>query len=277
MGSTHTGLYFEAHLYSNQDMGALDRGDIFVENAQITRIRRYGDRSKKLFMQAQEYGPVQVRIPRGVLDVGDGQNDVSNTVNLTIVRPRAPSSRASFFVTSLGGEDGGNFGGLSGADQRCQTLAEAAGYPERTYRAYLSADAVGGAESVHARNRIGSGPWYNHDGDQVAADVDGLHERGIAPELMIHENGVHLGGIRADHDIVTGSTPDGRVSQGRTCRGWTSNASGDSHRLGHADWEGNDPYVTSTQNWNSTHNSRCDAVSMRRNLGIGKIYCFGVD
>ena len=47
----------------------------------------------------------------------------------------------SFFVTSVGPGDGGNLGGLAGADAHCQMLAPAAGAGNRTWRAYLSATA----------------------------------------------------------------------------------------------------------------------------------------
>lgn len=44
----------------------------------------------------------------------------------------------SFFVTSAGPGDGGNLGGLQGADAHCQKLAAAAGAGNKTWRAYLS-------------------------------------------------------------------------------------------------------------------------------------------
>ena len=66
----------------------------------------------------------------------------------------------SFFVTSVGVGDGGNLGGLEGADAHCQKLAEAAGSTGLTWRAYLSTQAEG-KRGVSARQRIGQGPWYN--------------------------------------------------------------------------------------------------------------------
>src|SRR5687768_14729191 len=51
----------------------------------------------------------------------------------------APSPNMSVFVTSVSVGDGGNLGGLLGADQHCQTLASAAGAGDRTWQAYLSA------------------------------------------------------------------------------------------------------------------------------------------
>src|SRR5688572_13486788 len=74
---------------------------------------------------------------------------------------QAPSQPMGFFVTSVGLGNGGNLGGLDGADKHCQTLAAAAGAGNRTWRAYLSAAAAGGQPAVYARERIGAGPWFN--------------------------------------------------------------------------------------------------------------------
>ena len=63
---------------------------------------------------------------------------------------------------------GADLGGLSGADAYCQSLAQAAGAGSRTWRAYLSTSAIGGAAAVNARDRIGSGPWQNVKGQVIA-------------------------------------------------------------------------------------------------------------
>ena len=75
----------------------------------------------------------------------------------------AQSDNASFFVTSENPGQGGNLGGLAGADAHCTSLAEAAGIRGKTWRAYLSTD------TVDARDRIGNGPWYNVKGEMIAA------------------------------------------------------------------------------------------------------------
>src|SRR5687767_6231222 len=95
----------------------------------------------------------------------------------TVMDTAAPAPNMSFFVTSVGSGDGGNLGGLVGADKHCQTLAAAAGAGDRTWRAYLSAHsepsgnatagtdlvaraAAGGTQAAFARYRIGEGPWF---------------------------------------------------------------------------------------------------------------------
>src|SRR6185436_6555009 len=63
----------------------------------------------------------------------------------------------SFFVTSSGSAAmGGNLGGLAGADMKCQGLAETVMQGHKKWAAYLS---VSSAQPVHARDRIGFGPW----------------------------------------------------------------------------------------------------------------------
>ena len=82
----------------------------------------------------------------------------------------------SFFVTSAGPGNGGDLGGLEGADRHCQSLA-AAGAGSRTWRAYLSTQgsALNDPKVAHARDRIGAGPWYNAKGVRIARNVEDLH------------------------------------------------------------------------------------------------------
>ena len=61
----------------------------------------------------------------------------------------------TFFVTGNGPGKGADLGGLEGADRHCQTLAQAAGAGSKTWRAYLSTQAAGGAQAVNARERSG--------------------------------------------------------------------------------------------------------------------------
>ena len=83
--------------------------------------------------------------------------------------------KMSFFITSEGGGDGANFGGLEGADAHCNKLASAAG-SSKTWAAYLSASMVIDrsdgqrkvTNGISARDRVGSGPWYNAKGEMIA-------------------------------------------------------------------------------------------------------------
>jgi hypothetical protein len=83
---------------------------------------------------------------------------------------------ASFFVAENPNATG-NLGGLAGADQICQTQAQAIGgrAAGRTWHAYLSQEQRGTTPRINARDRIGSGPWYNVKGQLIASTVADLH------------------------------------------------------------------------------------------------------
>lgn len=179
----------------------------------------------------------------------------------------------SFFITSTGSGDGGNLGGLAGADAICQARAEAAGAGDRTWRAYLSTQ---GADAVNARDRIGSGPWFNARGAQVAANVDALHsiDNRLGFVNSLDERGRFIPGsgyFPNRHDIMTGSQMDGTAypaGDDMTCNNWTSNADTNKARLGHHDFA----------NWNSTHDSRgCSQPALIATGGDGLFYCFAAE
>lgn len=194
----------------------------------------------------------------------------------------AQAGNFSFFLTSRGTGDGANLGGLRGADQHCQTLAYALGFGDTIWRAYLSAVAMNGQPAVNARDRIGSGPWYNYRGDLIARDVTDLHsenanltKESILTELGRTSNG--RGDTPNQHDILTGSNPDGTVyTEGGTtaCGNWTSNGEG-SARVGHHDRQGGGENPTS---WNSAHDSRgCSQENLVATGGNGYFFCFGAE
>ena len=188
----------------------------------------------------------------------------------------------SFFITSKGPGDGANLGGLAGADAHCQSLAQAAGAGGKTWRAYLSAAAMDGKAAVNARDRIGSGPWFNSKGVQVAANLDELHYSnvGLGKQGSLNEMGGVVNG-RGDspnqHDILTGSQLDGTAfSDGadHTCGNWTKNGEG-SAQVGHHDRTGGGQVPSS---WNSAHGSRgCSQANLVATGGNGYFYCFATD
>jgi hypothetical protein len=184
----------------------------------------------------------------------------------------AQDASMSFFITSQGPGDGANLGGLDGADAHCQQLAEAAGAGGKTWRAYLSTG------TTDARERIGSGPWHNADGNLIAEDVDTLHSDGntISKQTALSEQGEEIQG-RGDepnrHDILTGSDPDGRAVADMTCNDWTSNDEGQAI-VGHHDRVGLRDDAPS-RSWNSSHPSRgCSQEALRSSGGDGLFYCF---
>jgi hypothetical protein len=192
-----------------------------------------------------------------------------------------PTEPMSFFVTSVPIGRGGNLGGLDGADAHCQKLAEAVGAGNRTWRAYLSTQ---GPKAVNARDRIGKGPWHNVKGTAVGDNLEHLH--GDTLELArlgnrvtrvtaLTEKGEPVKGAGEtpnQHDILTGTQPDGRAyPEGKdlTCNNWTSDSQGNA-QVGHHDRAGG-PNIS----WNSVHQSAgCSQEALVKTGGAGLFYCF---
>ena len=209
-------------------------------------------------------------------------------VSLSLSAPaRAQQSTMTFFITSVGSGKGADLGGLEGADRHCQALAQAAGAGGHTWHAYLSTQAAGGAQAVNARDRIGRGPWQNAKGVVVAKNVDELHgTNNLNKQTALAEKGEVVNG-RGDtpnrHDMLTGSTPDGRAfppGEDRTCSNWTSSTQG-AAMLGHHDRQGLRDDDAS-KSWNSSHPSRgseggCSQADLRSTGGDGLLYCFAVN
>ena len=209
-------------------------------------------------------------------------------VSLSLSVPvQAQQSAMTFFVTSAGLGKGADLGGLEGADRHCQALAQAAGAGGHTWHAYLSTQAVGGAQAVNARDRIGRGPWRSATGVVIAKDPDELHgTNNLNKQTALTEKGEMVNG-RGDtpnrHDILTGSTPDGRAfppGEDRTCSNWTSSTQG-AAMLGHHDRQGLRDDDAS-KSWNSSHLSRgpdggCSQADLRSTGGDGLLYCFAVN
>lgn len=158
----------------------------------------------------------------------------------------APTEKFSFFVTSLeamrelsGSPNGfggdlryGETTGLAGADKICGEIAERSmkGAKAKGWRAFLSAKAGGPSGGVvNAKDRIGSGPWYDRNGRTVAKDLASLlgqrpaADSAIANDLPNERGEPNHGSPDIDnHDTVTGSNAQGNYSGGPTCNDWTS-------------------------------------------------------
>jgi hypothetical protein len=209
------------------------------------------------------------------------------------------ASVANFFVTSDTAASA-NLGGLLAADARCQTLATAVGLGGKTWHAYLSVEHGPGGDAgtgpINAKDRIGPGPYYNVRGALIAQDSAALHSRAGDAALFVDEHGVMINGQWTgsvpppEHDILTGSNPDGTVAIGKTCADWTSAAGipdggvpdgGDPDggslyvaRVGHTDGLG--PRCASIPSWNSAHDT-ASCADVRSRGGDGRIYCFAIN
>ncbi len=202
---------------------------------------------------------------------------------------QAQQANMTFFVTSAGPGNGADLGGLAGADRHCQSLAQAAGAGGKTWHAYLSTQ---GDNAVNARDRIGKGPWQNAKGEVIATSVDDLHSASnkLTKQSALSEKGDVING-RGDqpnkHDILTGSTPDGKAfpaDKDMTCKNYTSSTQG-SVMVGHSDRTGLDDSAPA-KSWNSSHPSRgpqtnategCAQASLRGTGGDGLFYCFAAN
>ena len=197
---------------------------------------------------------------------------------------QAQQANTTFFVTGTPIGNGGNLGGLAGADNQCQTLAQAAGAGAKTWRAYLSTQAADGKPAINARDRIGKGPWTNSKGVVIAKDVADLHgANALTKQSALNEKGEVING-RGDtpnrHDVLTGSQPDGTAfatSDDKTCKNWTSSTQG-SAIVGHSDRIGLRDDDAS-KSWNSSHASRgpdggCSQNDLKSTGGDALLYCF---
>ena len=190
------------------------------------------------------------------------------------VSPAAAQQPMTFFISSAGSGIGGNLGGLAGADKQCQALAAKVGAGSRTWRAYLSTT----NPDTNARDRIGSGPWYNAKGVLIAANVADLHsdKANINNDTALDEQGrqINMQGAPNRHDIMTGSTPEGRATP-QTCANWTSSASDQTGMLGHHDRLS---FGKPGSPWNSAHPSKgCSQENLVTTGGAGLIYCFATN
>jgi hypothetical protein len=198
--------------------------------------------------------------------------------------PQTPPQPMTFFITSVGKGQGANIGGIAGADAHCQSLAAAAGRGGVTWRAYLSTQ---GPNAVNARDRIGTGPWYNQRGQRIAQNLGELHgdtieqaRMGVAlgKALALTEKGAQVNGVGDtpnQHDILTGTQPDGRAytdAADHTCSNWTGTGAG-SAQVGHSDKQGG-----GNGSWNSAHGSRgCTQENLVATGGAGLMYCFAAN
>jgi len=200
----------------------------------------------------------------------------------------ANAPQMSFFVTSKGSGKGGDLGGLKGADALCQQLATSAGAGNRTWAAYVSTQ---GAGAINAKDRIGSGPWYNAKGQLIAQNIADLlkPEVKIGVDTALDEHGKPIPAVAVDaggkplprekqtgveHDMLTGTQPDGtgfKDAMDHTCNNWTSSGDG-SAMLGHHDRRSLEPGLSP---WSSAHPSAgCSQEKLVGTGGAGRFYCF---
>ena len=195
---------------------------------------------------------------------------------------RGPQQPMSFFIAVNPGM-GANLGGLEGADRMCQAQAMEAG-STKTFHAYMSTQ---GPNAVNARDRIGQGPWYGAKGNLIAMNLSILHGdtleqarvgNSLTKATAFSAKGEAVKGVGDmpnQHDMMTGSQPDGRAftdGMDHTCSNWTNNGMG-SAMLGHHDRTGG-----GNTSWNAAHASRgCSQMDLIATGGNGNFYCFATN
>jgi hypothetical protein len=187
-------------------------------------------------------------------------------------------SSMSFFVTGRAIGQGGNLGGLSGADAHCQQLADSVGAGNRVWRAYLSTQ----SPLVNARDRIGTGPWFNVNKVKIASNLTELHDTANVNTVTASKALTHRGATAGPHDIMTGSRFNGLapVAAGAdsTCANWTSSATGLPRTIvGHYNRQGISSNMI-PNSWNQAHvTTGCSQTNVQAGGGSGFFYCFAAD
>lgn len=192
----------------------------------------------------------------------------------------------TFFITSSPGPDGANLGGIEGADRHCQALATKAGAGAKTWRAYLSQQAMDGKPAINAKDRIGKGPWANAFGTVIANNVADLHDsykNRINTETGMTETGKLVMSrlfLINQHDILTGTMEDGTAppaGKDMTCGNWTKGGDEGAAMVGHHDRMGLRDDAPS-RSWNASHPSRgCSMPRLRQSGGGALFYCFAAN
>ncbi len=226
----------------------------------------------------------------------------------------------SFFVTSmnalwtlsgdpisdLSGGMGGDFGGLAGADEICQTIGAATGHGDKTWRAFLSVTDDGGGSPVHAIDRIGAGPWHDANGRMVATGLAGLTSDDrpdgdpASTSDLPDECGVPTSVLGDAHDVPTGSDTNGHLfstDPESTCNDWTSSSSsvgigpgpdtrvmcghsfprgggGGGGGFGGQQWLSDHPLRGCSKGANLLQNGPGEGTCIGCSGGYGAIYCF---
>ncbi len=200
-----------------------------------------------------------------------------------IVQSQTVDSSLSFFITSDSIGLGGNLGGLSGADAHCQQLATAVNKGNRLWRAYLSTQTLNGIPAVNARDRIGTGPWFNANKVKIASNLTELHTAGtnmLSQANGLTEKGTQIPATPNRHDMLTGTRANGTAylaGVDSTCANWTSSASTGKAMLGHFNRMGVTGNIDPAS-WVEAHiSSGCTQANLVSTGGSGHFYCFAAD
>lgn len=212
----------------------------------------------------------------------------------------------SFFYTSLaamrtlsGNDDGfggdlrfGEASGLAGADKICQTIAERVGSDGASWRAFLSAVQGPDSKPVNAVDRIGSGPWFDHRGRLIAADLGSLIAERPNGDIdavsdLPDESGSGYMALGTSYDVITGSNKLGLLKSDdprNTCMDWTDRSLENVQlTAGHtwlaggiANWIDAHPELSCRPGVKLDSSGVSDGTSIGAGGGWGGFYCFAL-
>ena len=145
----------------------------------------------------------------------------------------------SFFITSAAAAMGGTSAASPARMRSASAWPPRPGPPAAPGRAYLSvpptfaSGTTPAVAAINARDRIGTGPWFNAKGQLIARDVAHLHNgNNLNKATALDERGNTVkgrGDTPNEHDILTGSRADGTAfapQQDTTCGAWTKSGDG---------------------------------------------------
>lgn len=158
-------------------------------------------------------------------DNGSGESSPDGVPCLDICRFDAKV----VFVTSET-YTGKEVGGVTGAHEKCKTLAMKAGLDNHVnFKAFISA--VGFIPADAEQFTHANIPYVRVDGVRVADDWEDLVQEGPAAGIVVAENGA----IFEDWNVWTGTDSDGgKFVPEQTCEGWTSDSKEVKGRQGRA-------------------------------------------
>jgi hypothetical protein len=159
---------------------------------------------------------------------GDSNDD--ETIN-------PPATHKTVFLSSASYD--GNLGGLSAADAKCQSLANAARLGG-TYRAWIS-DSIVGVESRMTKSDL---PYLLVNGTKIADGFDDLADDSIDHAFNVDEKGVPHG----NPEVWTGWRE-------YSCGNWTTNSSGSQGLVGVAGETGHA--------WQAAYYQFCNRTNVR--------------
>lgn len=161
------------------------RADVVINDIKITDTGKIVFKDNSEQSTATLQGPQGLQGPKG--DPGTPGSAVSKDAicqayaDNNLLPPLFCSEKKTIFLTSAGFD--GNLGGLTGADQKCQTAASTAGLAG-TYKAWLS-DSITSAKDRLSHSAV---PYVRTDGVVVANNWNDLTDGTLKEQVVCDEN-----------------------------------------------------------------------------------------